>query len=503
MGEMGDINVFTGPMKCGKSHVILQEAKRQLIAGKHIQIFKPEIDKRFSEDYVQDKNGNKLKAVNINTIEDIIKKTNTINIEFKKDIKLYMDEFGFNTFEILIIKKNKHYIGNIIIIALGVLEICAGTALLAYSANPKIFQFASFLIREGIKDIIKGVKACIEGEEINLKYYAIEKGISIACFAIELAVGNVPSKITDTFENKFVNIVKTDCISLAKNYGNRYVANKIVKKIINKMSEKIKHYLISPIMDLIAFNGENIDKYIQYDIINDSDVYKNAILKQTEIVLDQLDNLIDFIGPIIEIIKILGNKGDEKAGKISEFLDYMSTFDYRGLFQITNNIIDSIKNTVVDIKFDNSLSSIIKASNPSLTEEEIDNICKELIECGIINKNGKFNNKFITIKGFKQILDLKIDDKYMEYEYKEDEQCSNELENNLNFIALKVSETMFNNKKKEIKDEIYSQLETFMESIIERILNLLEDKVNEQFEKLFKKYKDKKAVNNQEIENEE
>ena len=71
MGEMGDINVFTGPMKCGKSHVILQEAKRQLIAGKHIQIFKPEIDKRFSEDYVQDKNGNKLKAVNINTIEEI------------------------------------------------------------------------------------------------------------------------------------------------------------------------------------------------------------------------------------------------------------------------------------------------------------------------------------------------------------------------------------------------------------------------------------------------
>lgn len=71
MGEMGDINVFTGPMKCGKSHVILQEAKRQLIAGKTIQIFKPEIDSRFPDDYVQDRNGNKLKAVNINNINDI------------------------------------------------------------------------------------------------------------------------------------------------------------------------------------------------------------------------------------------------------------------------------------------------------------------------------------------------------------------------------------------------------------------------------------------------
>ncbi len=75
-----------------------------------------------------------------------------------------MDEFGFDTFEILIIKKNKNYIGNIVIIALGVLELCAGAALLAYSANPYIFKLASFLIRAGIKDIVEGVKACIEGE---------------------------------------------------------------------------------------------------------------------------------------------------------------------------------------------------------------------------------------------------------------------------------------------------------------------------------------------------
>ena len=485
-----------------KTEIEIQNENRK----NFLEVLKTLIDENIEtiQKYIDENSSkNSLETDKILTIEDIIKKTNTINIEFKKDIKLYMDEFGFNTFEILIIKKNKHYIGNIVIIALGVLEFCAGAALLAYSANPKIFKLASFLIREGIKDMVKGVKACIEGEEINLKYFAIEKGISIACFAIELVIGKVPDKITGTFNDKLVDVVKTECISLAKNYGNRYVANKIVKKLINKMSEKIKCFLITPIMDLIQFNGENIDKYIQYDIINDSDVYKNAILKQTEIVLDQLDNLIDFIGPIIEIIKILGNKGEEKVGKITKFLEYMSTFDYRGLSQIINNILDSINNTVVDIKFDNSLSSIIKASNPSLTEEEIDNICKELIECGIINKDGKFNNKFIKIKGFKQILDLKIDDKYMEYEYIKDKQCSNELENNLNFIALKVSETIFINKKKEIRDEIYSQLETFMESIIERILNLLEDKVSEQFEKLFNKYKDKKAANNQEIENEE
>lgn len=68
---MRDINVYTGPMKCGKSNKIIEEAKRQLIAGKQIKIFKPKIDTRYAEDYIMDRNGNKLESVNINNIEDI------------------------------------------------------------------------------------------------------------------------------------------------------------------------------------------------------------------------------------------------------------------------------------------------------------------------------------------------------------------------------------------------------------------------------------------------
>ena len=52
---MGDINVYTGPMKCGKSNKIIEEAKRQMIAGKQIKIFKPKIDTRFPEDYITDR----------------------------------------------------------------------------------------------------------------------------------------------------------------------------------------------------------------------------------------------------------------------------------------------------------------------------------------------------------------------------------------------------------------------------------------------------------------
>lgn len=67
---MGDINVFTGPMKSGKSQKIINEAYRQKIAGKKIQMFKPKIDTR---DYqcVADRNGNKLMAVNIQDVDEI------------------------------------------------------------------------------------------------------------------------------------------------------------------------------------------------------------------------------------------------------------------------------------------------------------------------------------------------------------------------------------------------------------------------------------------------
>ena len=68
---MGDINVYTGPMKCGKSNKIIDEAKRQMIAGKQIKIFKPKLDTRFAEDYIMDRNGNKLKSENIENIEDL------------------------------------------------------------------------------------------------------------------------------------------------------------------------------------------------------------------------------------------------------------------------------------------------------------------------------------------------------------------------------------------------------------------------------------------------
>ena len=69
--KMGDINVYTGPMKCGKTQKLLDEAQRQEIAGKKIQVFKPKIDDRFSEAQVISRKGYKTDAVAINNIDEI------------------------------------------------------------------------------------------------------------------------------------------------------------------------------------------------------------------------------------------------------------------------------------------------------------------------------------------------------------------------------------------------------------------------------------------------
>ena len=60
---MGDINVFTGPMKCGKTQKILNELDRQIITGKEIKVFKSSIDNRFGKNIVQTRSGKKLKKL--------------------------------------------------------------------------------------------------------------------------------------------------------------------------------------------------------------------------------------------------------------------------------------------------------------------------------------------------------------------------------------------------------------------------------------------------------
>ena len=93
---MGYINVYTGPMKCGKSQKIFNELKRQLIAGKNIKVFKPTLDDRCGENIIATRAGNTVQAINIHDISEISK--------FDAD-SYFIDEFQFLTGDVSTIDK--------------------------------------------------------------------------------------------------------------------------------------------------------------------------------------------------------------------------------------------------------------------------------------------------------------------------------------------------------------------------------------------------------------
>ena len=68
---MGNINVFYGPMKSGKTQKILAEFNYYNNIGNNVKLFKPSIDTRFSNNKVVSRNGESANAININSIDDL------------------------------------------------------------------------------------------------------------------------------------------------------------------------------------------------------------------------------------------------------------------------------------------------------------------------------------------------------------------------------------------------------------------------------------------------
>ena len=93
---MGDINVFTGPMKSGKSQKMFNELHRQQIAGKDFLIFKPELDDRAGKQYISTRAGEKHEAINITKIEELE--------HYNTDV-YFIDEFQFLQGDVSTIEK--------------------------------------------------------------------------------------------------------------------------------------------------------------------------------------------------------------------------------------------------------------------------------------------------------------------------------------------------------------------------------------------------------------
>lgn len=68
----GSVEVITGSMFCGKTEELIRRLRRAKIARQKIQVFKPQIDKRYAVEKVKSHAGTEFEAVPIDKAHDML-----------------------------------------------------------------------------------------------------------------------------------------------------------------------------------------------------------------------------------------------------------------------------------------------------------------------------------------------------------------------------------------------------------------------------------------------
>src|SRR5947209_14795156 len=94
-GNVGWIEVICGPMFSGKSEELIRRLRRAIIARKRVQVFKPSIDDRYSEDHIVSHGDQRMKGEPVNSAADILAK-----LDWRTQVG-GIDESNFFTKELL------------------------------------------------------------------------------------------------------------------------------------------------------------------------------------------------------------------------------------------------------------------------------------------------------------------------------------------------------------------------------------------------------------------
>src|SRR6058998_160148 len=70
-GNVGWIEVICGPMFSGKSEELIRRLRRAMIARKRVEVFKPTIDNRYSDDEIVSHGDLRLKSQVVTSAADI------------------------------------------------------------------------------------------------------------------------------------------------------------------------------------------------------------------------------------------------------------------------------------------------------------------------------------------------------------------------------------------------------------------------------------------------
>jgi thymidine kinase len=71
-GNIGWIEVVCGPMFSGKSEELIRRLRRAQIGKQRVQIFKPQIDTRFSDDYIVSHSDQRIASQVVNNSQEVL-----------------------------------------------------------------------------------------------------------------------------------------------------------------------------------------------------------------------------------------------------------------------------------------------------------------------------------------------------------------------------------------------------------------------------------------------
>jgi thymidine kinase len=78
--KVGWIEVISGSMFSGKTEELIRRLTRAEIAKRHVEIFKPSIDVRYSEEEIVSHSHNSIRSTPVNTAEEILLLTGTCEV---------------------------------------------------------------------------------------------------------------------------------------------------------------------------------------------------------------------------------------------------------------------------------------------------------------------------------------------------------------------------------------------------------------------------------------
>src|SRR5271170_6333764 len=71
-GNLGWIEAICGPMFSGKSEELMRRLRRAMIARKRVQVFKPIIDNRYSDDEIVSHTDMRMKSEAISAVAEVL-----------------------------------------------------------------------------------------------------------------------------------------------------------------------------------------------------------------------------------------------------------------------------------------------------------------------------------------------------------------------------------------------------------------------------------------------